>query len=65
MKIVPGNGTSSISGGPLGDAVFHLDHCVVLWGGDTDQRGSAHTVNGRPFAAEVARIKLLKQMSWH
>ena len=46
--------SSTISGGPLGDKTYVLDHFHFHWG-SSDERGSEHTVDGKQYAAEVRR----------
>lgn len=48
-------GTCNLTGIPLEDKNFELHDLNIHFGCDTD-RGSEHTVDGKPFPAEVRVI---------
>ncbi|XP_076449330.1 carbonic anhydrase 2-like [Babylonia areolata] len=52
VKAACGNRQSTLTGGPLGSRVYRLDQFHLHWG-SLDQRGSEHTIDGQPYAAEI------------
>ena len=54
LKIDKPKGTTSLTGGPLGDSVYKLEQLHFHFGCDDDE-GSEHTVNGQAFSGEVRK----------
>jgi len=51
IKISIDHHGSRLTGGPLGDSNYHLDHIIFHWG-DTIDRGSEHSIDGMTYPAE-------------